>query len=400
MGDRKPKGYWQNWNNILAELQPIIDKLGHFPYRDELEKFNLGGMADGYKYHGGTNTVRKKLGYEPLEKPKGYWKKWDTRKKELEKIINQLGHFPKRSELKGYDSNLYHALMRHDGGINSVRNKMGFKPTRNSKDYWQNWNNLEKELQPIIDQLGHFPTDDELRKLGKSSIASAFQYHDGINAVRKKLSYESKQKPRNFWQNWNNLEKELKPIIKKLGHFPSDQELESIKMTVISYAICNYHGGMNSVRQKFGYQPLERLKGYWQNWNNLEKELQPIITRLGHFPTQKDLKKINFQSLNLGFRYHGGLNAVKERLGYQIEQKPNGYWKDFENLEKELQPIITQLGHFPNDRELKNIGKSSVTYAINKYHGKFKAVKQKMGYSETQQLENLLEDYIGGKKNG
>ena len=36
---------------------------------------------------------------------------------------------------------------------------------------------------------------------------------------------------------------------------------------------------------------------------------------------------------------HGGLDAVRKRLGYSYIQKPKKYWESWKNLESELLPV-------------------------------------------------------------
>ncbi|MBT7332048.1 hypothetical protein HN799_02140, partial [Candidatus Woesearchaeota archaeon] len=96
-----------------------------------------------------------------------------------------------------------------------------------------------------------------------------------------------------------------------------------------------------------------RPKGYWKDFSNLESELEPIIEELGHFPTQSELQELGKSSIINGIQvYYSGMNAVREKMGYGSLKKPNGYWKEFSNLESELDPIIEELGHFPTQKEL------------------------------------------------
>ncbi|MBT6402028.1 hypothetical protein HOK09_01035, partial [Candidatus Woesearchaeota archaeon] len=60
--------------------------------------------------------------------------------------------------------------------------------------------------------------------------------------------------------------------------------------------------------------------------------------------------------------------------------RPKGYWKDFSNLESELEPIIEELGHFPTQSELQELGKSSIINGIQVYYSGMNAVREKMGY--------------------
>ncbi len=337
MGDRKPKGYWQNWNNLEKELQPIIDKLNHFPIHSEFRESGNSSISRAiYKYHGGMVVVRKKLGYESKIRSKNYWIKWD---------------------------------------------------------------NIQSELQPIINQLGHFPSQTELENLKKSSVSYAYKYHGGKSNVMRKMGYESNKKKRGYFKKFGNLEKELQPIIDKLMHFPSNDELKDMKRYDLIHGM-DHHNGTNAVRELMGYKLAQKPNGYWKDLDNLVGELHAIIKELGHFPSNKELRKLGKSFIASAFNYHNGTNAVRELMGYKLESKVQDYWKNWENFKSELLPVIEKLGHFPTDPELRTLKKGSITNAIYKYHRGLEAVKQKMGYSETKQLENLLEDYIGGEKNG
>ena len=76
------------------------------------------------------------------------------------------------------------------------------------------------------------------------------------------------------------------------------------------------------------------------------------------------------------------------------KKKPNGYLKDFENIQVELEPIINELsGRFPTPKELKekNYG---LYQGINKHHGGLIAVRLQLGYAndELDILKQIVED--------
>jgi hypothetical protein len=63
-------------------------------------------------------------------------------------------------------------------------------------------------------------------------------------------------------------------------------------------------------------------------------------------------------------------------LGYQLKTKHHKYWKDFENLKKELLPIIKQGGCFPTTNFLREIKRNDIIDATYKYHISVVSVKQ------------------------
>ena len=52
-------------------------------------------------------------------------------------------------------------------------------------------------------------------------------------------------------------------------------------------------------------------------------------------------------------------------------RKEKHYWKDLENVKKEIIPICDKLGRLPSHKELKKLGLSSLARYIAKYHGGF-----------------------------
>ena len=63
------------------------------------------------------------------------------------------------------------------------------------------------------------------------------------------------------------------------------------------------------------------------------KVLEEIIGKSGDFPSAGYLAKNGHSGLMTGIsEYHGGIRNVKEKMGYELETKPVGYWKEKESL--------------------------------------------------------------------
>ena len=41
-------------------------------------------------------------------------------------------------------------------------------------------------------------------------------------------------------------------------------------------------------------------------------------------------------------------------------RRPNGYWKDWENVEREITKLIEKLGHFPTQQYMRENAMSSL----------------------------------------
>ena len=251
----KPAGYWRTWTNLEKELRVIISELEHFPTNTELQKMGRSDLVSAiYRYHGGLNKIRKKLNFNLEKKPHGYWRNWENLENELKCEIIQLGHFPTKAELeKRGRGDIANAIYRHHGGMFSVRKQMGYELSRKPMGYFNSWDNTKKELNQLIVRLGHFPTHLELVELKYSSLSYAIGKHGGYYEVRSKMGCEPIQKPFNYWNDWENLQEELNPICDELGEFPTREQLADMERWDIIGAIYRCHGGMNVVIERMGY---------------------------------------------------------------------------------------------------------------------------------------------------
>jgi len=397
---RKPNGYWKEWKNVELGIQEVIEVIGHFPTIEELSDRSQNSLVTAINnYPGKINAVQKRMGYESKRKPYGYWKKWDNVKRELQEVIDEIGHFPTYRELSDRSqSSLEAAINNYHGKINAVQEKMGYGPKRKPNGYWRKWGNVEQEIRKMIDEIGHFPTSIEICRLSSSSLINSINTNHGkINAVRKRMGFEDLMKPNGYWKEWETIERAVQEVIDEIGHFPSGTELQRLNGAVCS-GILKYHGKINAVRKRMGYELSRRPPGYWEKWENVEREVQEVIDKIGHFPTPSEFRNLNLSTLASAIpKYHRNMRSIQKRMGYEPKRKPNGYWKEWENLEGELQEVIDEIGHFPSQIELKNQGFSSIHSSIHKYHGNYSSVKERMGYGEsanTKALEQLLESYV------
>lgn len=135
------------------------------------------------------------------------------------------------------------------------------KSVQKPRGYWKDFSNLKEEIKVVIEELGHFPTRLELRRLGRSDIDNAVsRYHEGLFKVKEEMGFKPDQKPRGYWRSWQNLMRELLPIVEKLGYFPSSPELARMKRWDILNSMRDYHGGHQAVREKLGYSRVMKPK--------------------------------------------------------------------------------------------------------------------------------------------
>ena len=216
-------------------------------------------------------------------KPSGYWKNWELM--ELECLLYIERHreenFSSAGLLENDRRDLYNAC-RSYGGMNAVRERLGLGiKTQRTEEYWKQWENLEKECLSYLDK--HGPDKFKARLLdfnGGSALHRAIdRHHGGIVAVRARLGVESS---RGRWVQWENVKAECLRFIDKHGpeKFTTGQLREKGCGSLLG-GICRYHGGVNSVREKLGFDADRKDSGYWTQWENVKKECLEVIKESG-----------------------------------------------------------------------------------------------------------------------
>ena len=185
---------------------------------------------------------------------------------------------------------------------------------RKANDFWTN-ENIMSELRVIIEDIKHFPSQRDLKKLKRSDLLSAMKKKKGIKYYRDEFGYTLSRKQRGFWTD-ENIISELKTIISELKHFPSHKELNGMKRSDLSNAISN-HGGINYYREELGFEPPQKNKGYW-NESSIIIELKVISSDIGHFPTRKELLKMKRSDLVAAIDRHSSLIKFRIILNYRI----------------------------------------------------------------------------------
>ncbi len=394
-------GAFKDWKTVYDELRSVIrENDGEFPSESHLREIGRGDIAHAInKYHGGVGKAQVKMGFQLKQRPRGQLKGWEYVESELRKRMkDNNGRFPSQKFLiKNGEGSLVAAIQNYHGGMMAVRKKLGVEYDQNPYGTLQSWDWLEQQLKEIIDKNdGELPSYTALTKMGRHDIKHSIgKYHGGFNIVRKKLGYEPLQISRGLARDWKWLSSELeKVIIQNKDEFPSLTRLSELDRNDIVGAMGRYHGGVNKVRKRMGYDQERNTPDQLSDWKWMQNQLKTIIKgNKNEFPTQGYLAKKGRTDLtNAIGKYHGGFNAIRQRMGYELKQMPKGYLQDWANIESDLKRIIKKLGHFPSSKELEKLGKSSIAYGIIKYHGGIRKAKEMLGLQQARKENNWWKD--------
>lgn len=260
--------------------------------------------------------------------------------------------------------------------------KKSFRRGAGVKHPFANWNALKPELDAIIARLGHFPSDGELAQLGRYDVRNAIRdHHGGFLKAQQKMGLVPKKKTGALsLAIWENFSSDVAAIVQKLGRFPTRIDFERLNRIDV-WAHMKTHGGVDAVRKRMGFA-LGQKKGVrsLKHWTNFEQELRGVWQALGHYPTWIELEEFGRDDILGSFRYHGGANKVRKKLGVPLVLKSGEYTlRKWPNLRAELIGIIREHGRFPSYQQLVAMGRSDIARAIIIFPGGTNAVRRKFG---------------------
>ncbi|MCK5282466.1 MAG: hypothetical protein KAK00_03585 [Nanoarchaeota archaeon] len=220
---------------------------------------------------------------------------------------------------------------------------------------------------------------------------SAISQHGGVNHFREKMGYKIFKKSDGYW-NEEIIIAELESIISDKKYFPLHDEFIEMKRLDLIGAI-NKHGGFNYFREKMGYEFIHKPKGYWSE-EVIIAELKTMVSTIGFFPSQSELIEMKRGDLKDIIVRSGGANYFREKMGYKILKKSDGYWSE-KTIIKELEQVIEESKHFPSYNELNIMNKKGLQSMINKSGGLI-YFREKLGYNTSmhQKYKSELSSYL------
>ncbi len=166
---------------VLRQLKQIVQEIGDFPKQKQFYAIGRVDLLERLNKTGGLNHYRRKLGYEPAIKPNNYWTLEQTLKA-LKEQSDDVGRLPREKEMKGA---LAAAVQRH-GGLNRLGGMLGLRSAKKLSGWWKNRKILLRTLRNEVGSaLGHFPSDQELLKMGRFDLRNAIARSGGFMAIRR-----------------------------------------------------------------------------------------------------------------------------------------------------------------------------------------------------------------------
>ncbi len=246
---------------------------------------------------------------------------WQVLKKEL---IPHLKIDPKTYTPIGLPSTRYfqqigrhdlvHAIIEQHGGFQEVRRKLDLPQVRLlGKSSLMHDENLFAALRPFVNRLGRLPTIHELQIAGERRVASAL-CRKKVERVAELMGIKPKTR---YGKRSLQIPANLDEVIREAGlERLTESELKERGRADILGA---FHRGAQrgEAQRRFGMRiTSKKPTNPFKEWEKLKRELEEIQCRIGHFPNSLELAAIKRHDVNFAiYKYHGGINAVRERFG-------------------------------------------------------------------------------------
>ncbi|KAA8496730.1 hypothetical protein FVE85_0459 [Porphyridium purpureum] len=254
----KPRGYWTDIKNILAELDVYVQERGlgrRMPTMKELRQNHRADLAGAIRRHGGLQVVAE----------------------QAELTMTSILH--PRSLYLTY----------------AVQLKRGRMKPHN---FWRSFENLRREIEafvreqhPSMEALDepslcaereqwNLPTARELELANRSDLIRAIQKHGGMDAVAKKLNLRTRYKKKGYWTDFNTVAEHVTLLCDEyeLGNaMPTMSMVASLGPPGLHKAI-RMHGGRHTVAQQLGRETFRARKGYWADRAAVVRELKQFVS--------------------------------------------------------------------------------------------------------------------------
>jgi hypothetical protein len=319
---KRPNGYWKKVENLEAELAPIVHELKRIPTTGELKALGRKDIVSGISKYHSMKVVYEIFDQQPSRVDLSDLEDWELFSTEFNKVIAELEEYPSLDQLQKHGkSYLRRAATKYHGGLLGVREKLGVPPEAKPDGFWHNPENILNEAKVIVQEYGYLPSSRQLQKRGNSSLVAnvAAHYPGKFTGLRQDLDLELLRRKVGYWQDTNNVTQHVDQIIEHWGYLPGKTELEESGYSEVVSGIEKHHGGLRGYADQNDliYSPRKKEAGYWDNFENLKKEMLDVCKELGHFPSTMELEVHDRGDISSAVQRHGGLITVRQTLGYK-----------------------------------------------------------------------------------
>lgn len=145
-------------------------------------------------------------------------------------------------------------------------------------------------------------------------------------------------------------------------------------------------------------------KGYLVDIENIKKEFLLLTQKYNEYLSYSFLKKNGYNYLLCAIQRTGlSLPKFYKIIGYEIKHTPKNYYKDINNVNKEIYKLVEKYGYFPKSPFIITLeGKNQLILCLSKFHNttlnkhlKSLNLEYKSNYSDLElYVKSLLDKFI------
>lgn len=173
---------------------------------------------------------------------------------------------------------------------------------------------IAAELRRLADELGHYPSQNELGRRGHQGLAKAITRRGGAHYWASRLGH--KPHPR-FHRPWTEaaIAAQLEAFLgdRPRTRFPTALEFEAAGLARLRDAL-HHHGGTTYWAERFGFPPLVWTEG------RIERELRAFAGNRDALPLMAEFNAAGLARLWAAMRSHGGVAYWCQRIGLPTPQ--------------------------------------------------------------------------------
>ena len=305
-------------------------------------------------------------------------------KKLIDYTFDLHGNDITRGELQKKDSRLCLELKKRGliDKIKTIRRVGGFM----NFEEWKNYG-IKREynkINPI--SLAHGQNNEERSWYARGSYMRKEKWLKRFPFKRKRI--EGRWRTYNEWKNYgmNRGYNELSPVSLEKSEDREDRSW--------------YSKGTIMKKEKWLSKFHFKRKIISNRWKTYDEWLDYGLKKKYDSKNPGSLIKSENKDERRWYQKGNDMNKKEkwlERFTFSREIKISGYYKNFENFEREmLEAIEENDGLFPIQREFVKMGRGSLNQAMYSYYGGKYAVMERIGYNEAkiQELASELEEIL------
>ena len=272
------------------------------------------------------------------------------------------------------------------------------KSLKTGKQSLRHWSNLKPILEGIMAaNKNQLPPEKKLLASGQGDVVGGIRRNGGFVKVKELLGAPQKRRlGENSLSAGDNLDRELKRLIKKHGTIPSRDWLRGHKKGAVDAAIREKYGNYTNARKAYGVSNLRKIGSEsLSKWPNLRTRIKEILAREDvkllfpkSLPTAKWLGDNGYCDVREAItQLPGKTEFVCEELGLsqRMLRGDNSLWK-WPPFAREIQKHMdANNGVLESKFWFEQHGRYDIATAIVK-HGGMAIVRKKMGAKEPQSV--------------